>query len=80
MCASFYWKALRSCQRGAHVLGKGVCGPKRINLEKIGPNHEFPTILMKTHRMESWQERGGVTTQLAGHSSLNLEGRNQSRI
>lgn len=53
--------------------------PKRINLEKVGPNHEFPMILMQTPRMESWQERG-VMTQLAGHSSLNLEGRNQSRI
>lgn len=40
---------------------KGNMRPKRINLEKAGPNHEFPMILMKTHRMESWQDRG-VTT------------------
>lgn len=29
---------------------KGSTWPKRINLEKVGPNHEFPVILMKTHR------------------------------
>lgn len=36
---------------------KGSMQPKRKNLEKAGPNHVFPMILMKTHRMVSWQER-----------------------
>lgn len=42
-------------------VGKGSMWPKRITLEKVRPNHEFPMILMQTHRMGSWQQRG-VTT------------------